>query len=551
MPISSFSSYSSLLIPIMATLALALALATDAVSARETRTAVRGASPSDYQTYYYPASVSGTFTCITSGESIPFSKVNDEYCDCGDGSDEPGTSACSMVAGAKFYCVNAGDEGRWLGSGFVDDGVCDCCDGSDEGVGACRDVCVEEGKKKLEDAEKRLAEGIMGVELREEMVREGKKQREAWGKRLEVLEGKEEGVEVERVKADVARKNAEVRLERARSVVVALEKKVPDGLVNEGEGEVEGDDGDSYEAPDADATRGGEMEEVEEVEETEEERAKRVASQWIPGAGHAGEDDEDAVYEDGSAVHVDDEDSSDSSTIDMGEDSTAGFSSVISPLLSSLKMWVEGYFPALMGSSGDAAAELRAARAKLESMQKKADKAREVFRKKDDALRELQQEMVELRRKLSETYGEGDVFLELSESCVESSMIDGKYWYRVCPFGRAEQKEGGKSTGLGTWGGFEKVGDDTVMKFTNGDACWQGPRRSMTVRLRCGRMDSFENVSEPSRCEYIGVLTTPAFCSENYIEKLREEVQRRKSLSGVLGGDGGDGGDGKTGHEEL
>lgn len=36
----------------------------------------------------------GNFRCIHSSEEISYSHVNDDYCDCQDGSDEPSTSAC-------------------------------------------------------------------------------------------------------------------------------------------------------------------------------------------------------------------------------------------------------------------------------------------------------------------------------------------------------------------------------------------------------------------------------------------------------------------------
>lgn len=55
-----------------------------------------------------------------------------------------------------------------------------------------------------------------------------------------------------------------------------------------------------------------------------------------------------------------------------------------------------------------------------------------------------------------------------------------KYTYSVCPFKDAFQKEGSSRTSLGTWAGL--ADDSTVMKFTGGQACWQGPARSMTVR---------------------------------------------------------------------
>ena len=48
----------------------------------------------------------GNFQCFDGLKTIPFDRVNDDYCDCEDGSDEPGTSACSHIENSKFYCKN-------------------------------------------------------------------------------------------------------------------------------------------------------------------------------------------------------------------------------------------------------------------------------------------------------------------------------------------------------------------------------------------------------------------------------------------------------------
>ena len=45
--------------------------------------------------------------------------MNDDYCDCDDGSDEPGTSACEF---SKFYCANEGHVQMNLISSRVNDG---------------------------------------------------------------------------------------------------------------------------------------------------------------------------------------------------------------------------------------------------------------------------------------------------------------------------------------------------------------------------------------------------------------------------------------------
>ena len=69
----------------------------------------------------------GMFSCLGTTQQIPYSMVNDDYCDCNDGSDEPSTSACPDTS---FYCSSS--SSTTIPSSRVNDGVCDCCDGSDE-----------------------------------------------------------------------------------------------------------------------------------------------------------------------------------------------------------------------------------------------------------------------------------------------------------------------------------------------------------------------------------------------------------------------------------
>ncbi|XP_018328384.1 glucosidase 2 subunit beta [Agrilus planipennis] len=89
----------------------------------------------EYQQAMYKADEKGQFTCITSFEKIDFSYVNDDYCDCLDGSDEPANNACPN---GQFFCRSQADVPNFkkiVSSSKVNDGICDCCDGSDEWLG--------------------------------------------------------------------------------------------------------------------------------------------------------------------------------------------------------------------------------------------------------------------------------------------------------------------------------------------------------------------------------------------------------------------------------
>ena len=76
---------------------------------------------------------------------ILLSSVNDDYCDCADGSDEPLTGACPDTT---FACaLPRGPQQATVPSSRVNDGVCDCCDGSDEWRSAapCANRCLAPG----------------------------------------------------------------------------------------------------------------------------------------------------------------------------------------------------------------------------------------------------------------------------------------------------------------------------------------------------------------------------------------------------------------------
>uniref|UniRef100_A0A8C5STQ5 PRKCSH beta subunit of glucosidase II n=1 Tax=Laticauda laticaudata TaxID=8630 RepID=A0A8C5STQ5_LATLA len=165
----------------------------------------RGVSLTNH--HFYDESKS--FTCLDGSATISFDRVNDDYCDCKDGSDEPGTAACPN---GRFHCSNAGYRPMYIPSSRINDGICDCCDTTDEYNSGtiCENTCREMGRKERE-ALKQMAEVAReGFEIKKALMEEASKRKEEKEKKLtELQEGKnsvEEQVEALRLAKEAAEK---------------------------------------------------------------------------------------------------------------------------------------------------------------------------------------------------------------------------------------------------------------------------------------------------------------------------------------------------------
>lgn len=119
--------------------------------------AVRGAAPASWASFF---DAEGTYTCDGGATRLGKHQVNDDYCDCSDGTDEPGTAACALVDGkASFFCRNEGFAAARVFASHVNDGVCDCCDGSDEWKSGarCSNTCATAAEAGSDSASKEAA----------------------------------------------------------------------------------------------------------------------------------------------------------------------------------------------------------------------------------------------------------------------------------------------------------------------------------------------------------------------------------------------------------
>lgn len=516
---------------------------------------------------YNPAN---DFRCLDGSSTVPFIQVNDDYCDCEDGSDEPGTSACPE---GKFYCENVGHRELVLPSGRVGDGLCDCCDGSDEWeTGSnCENTCSELGREAREAAEAQYRAAIHGFNVRRSMVDEAKRIQEEKVAELaeketkkaeldsfrNVLERERDAAEAPEKEAldfykkveeeeNRKREEAEKAAEEASAaeyffsldtdadgLVTVNELQArsgldtnKDGVVSEEEakfflsdhehfdletfkntgfvllkpyldleisGAAAAEDTENEENPEDDDTAGTTPEVDWHPMMTPEppmaDPDKPDHPMMTPPPTDDEMEEDDGEYPDEEDEDVDDEKIEDYDINDQDD--------------------VDTYTPP------DKVDENPKYDEATQALIATAEAARKAFNEADRDLRDVEREIKQIKELLEKDYGEENVFSVLIGQCFE--LTDNEYKYKMCPFDHSSQrpKHGGSETRLGNWGsweGGEGANKYSVMKFTGGQGCWNGPARSSTVYLHCGSENAVTAVSEPNKCEYEMHFTTPAIC---------------------------------------
>jgi len=550
--------------------------------------------------------------CKDGSKTFSRERLNDDFCDCADGTDEPGTSACPE---GKFYCRNVGHAPLLLFSSRVNDGICDCCDGSDEydGKVKCSNTCWEAGRVTREKLKRKLATYKEGFEIRRKEIEHAKqmiakekvelaslKEEEKKLKDLvDKLKATKEAIEKVEEQERLKRENEEQRIkdaekqdkeqetlqsmESSRLDSQHISKEMPDSseqdsdnnvdetqqeihtertIVETSEDSLEEKDSDNHvEEIHTESTNGEisedslEEKENKESDETEglsrEELGRLVASRWTgeevdqqakdSTSDHTEQEEHDAKLDpeesrqhdeyddysaedeeaenrsdedeedDGSESKTDEEDEED---IEHNESSQDYLESIDTPGLSWWGKLQQGFRSILRA-------------VKLSSVQVDMSDAAHVRKDYNDLSRKLskmQSRISTLENKLKQDYGNEGEFYSFYDQCFEHK--ENKYIYKICPYKQASQVEGHSTTNLGRWDGFKD--SYKIMEFSNGDRCWNGPDRSLKIRLRCGLKNEFDDVDEPSRCEYIASLLTPAFCQE---ERLQELQKRLDSLN--------------------
>ncbi|KAF4983706.1 hypothetical protein FZEAL_922 [Fusarium zealandicum] len=540
----------------------------------------RGVGP-EFAPYYQGKE---EFSCITNAAiKLSLSQINDNSCDCPDGSDEPGTAACAnidplspeqplpgSVSGTTnatnslpgFWCANEGHIGMYVPFIYVNDGVCDynlCCDGTEEytGVGGvkCENRCAEIGKEYRRQEEEKRKNMEKAAKKRQTMVNEAQEIRQRveskiadLNKEIAALEAKKEDLSSKHREVEQQEKGKVVRPEGTGGklgVLVGLAKT----RVNELRGTLEN----VVHQRDALKERVGELEElltkfkseynpnfndegVKSAIRTFEDYAARQETENADAMAYTDDDVLSVLKEDNESNGVnwkEFEDGGDGSDTDIRK-----FISYISRLVANLSVYnVEAYLPpfarSLLRSSIDSLRIWLVTNGMLadnaapghESTLVRA--AREALEAADRDLGKKTKALEKERADLEQDHGPQDIFRALKDKCI--TLDAGEYTYEHCWLDKTMQRSK-KGHGSSTMGHFKRIdrqvaddedrldgkslgkGERMVLRYEDGQQCWNGPKRQTDVWLGCAETEELWRVSESEKCVYKMEVGTPAAC---------------------------------------
>ncbi|XP_011501518.1 PREDICTED: glucosidase 2 subunit beta [Ceratosolen solmsi marchali] len=478
------------------------------------------------------------FECLDGSLQLPYSRLNDDYCDCGDGSDEPGTAAC---ANGSFYCQNSGYQALYIPSSRVNDGVCDCCDASDEYASniQCVDNCHELRRKAWLEAQRAAELAKEGNKIRLEYIALGKQLSTENKAKLAKL--RIDYDEAELIKKE--RENEKTVIEEREALALEKYKSPP-----QSEEQAKAENQNSAEEAAQffqilDSDKSGTITVVElQTRATFDkdhngEVSKEEALYFLNNQEEITQQEfidfawanvkpflmlEKGVFKPAENVereHLDDievgEGEEEEDLDEEGED--------VEDQGRASEFEETGQAP-----ETEAAPEPPQYDEETQAIVDEASRIRDRYREAERSLQELQTEIQKLEERTERDYGSDNEFASLDGQCFEHEDLE--YVYSFCPYGRTSQrsKNGGSEVSLGQW--HDWVGPSSnrysMAKFDRGHTCWNGPARTCLVTLRCGVENKLLQVSEPSRCEYAMEFATPALCNpeSNVSGKIHDEL---------------------------
>jgi len=487
-----------------------------------TSSSVFGVAPSDQARY-----TGGTFACLDGhGAGV----VNDEFCECADGSDEPGTGACAGEDTTLFYCQNEGSTPRRLYASRVGDGICDCCDGTDEhylakrrgGSSKCENVCVEQGIREREEAAQQAKALQSALEEQKSIKAAAMKEREEELEQIKSLAAElpflEEALKAAKAEADKEREAEKKNRDEAAAAADAspCRWRQTGGCKPTGDREPNNDKPCSVavakgESGYCDCNGDGFLGDKEPGYTCDVAvpgtclKACAEAGIEVPGSSETVASGTESAGVAGAEV--------------TGEE-TAAKEQGEKKVVSEYAKWMDGAAETLGGEEDDEAMDedvaaignsqtldSSAAGVADGAKQTAVDRERDASRKVDDNKRRTHVLQAKIDALPEDKLG----YASLAGKTISKRV--GEFEYKLEFFSDAKQDY----TSLGKWSMW--TGPKSAI-FEGGTHCWDGPARQLKVQFHCGPVAKILDVAEPSRCVYEGNFVHPGACDAKDLELL-------------------------------
>ncbi|CCE72924.1 Piso0_000529 [Millerozyma farinosa CBS 7064] len=449
--------------------------------------------PPERLKYYEPkigSSGEKTWACLNHPEIVlSYNQINDDYCDCPDGSDEPGTNACPYSPELKFFCRNDGHFPGYLENYKLNDGVCDydiCCDGTDEyKTGLCPNKCAEVHQQYISFKDKAIHDNQLGLNEKKKLIQEAEDLREHISTALNSFR-----VQESKLKEKI--KNAQIALQNSEQFVANVADQFSDDL---------------RKLADTINANQNSLEQINRRQIFLENTLSHLMANYNPNFNDLAV--KEAIQKYQNFV---------SNKKDIPFKDEKKMFDELKKKLESVKTSSKGGNEAIKSSENDLTPTLQNMvhyyfTKIVDSFSYPNDAIENdvgsVDPQSNDQITEMESQLDELRNKiqmfdeeLNKDYGESDVLRSLNTKKIDTNF--GGYRYIISFLQSVYQDQN-------LIGQFDKF-ENGILYYSNGDKCWNGPHRSANFITYCGPEHKLISVGEPEKCKYVFEVFSPAVC---------------------------------------
>ncbi|KAI5963882.1 hypothetical protein KGF57_001157 [Candida theae] len=437
------------------------------------------------------------WTCLNDTSIIlRFDQINDDICDCPDGSDEPGTNACPNPP-AKFFCVNEGFFSNYIDQSRVNDGVCDydlCCDGSDEWkLGGCENKCEEVNRQFQDYRKEKLAFLKKAAVKKAKTIKIAQHKRQKLLNKLNSLE-----VQVPELKAKI--NNAKLQAENM---------EVQDNSVFDELREHFGGLADKLELHKRDILhQESKLQALETILDFlsthynpnfNDAAVKEVIQKFQEYVSNKEEEALEDIHETNQIIIQLVEKAKQMSH--SGVKNVDNFAPTIPNMIRYYyQLAVDKFLPKPVVEY------------KSDLSSNELDHEVEKF---EQELERLETKIQIIKEDLSSDYGPDDLLRAYDQTTFTKDL--GGYNYRVNLLQGVSQDDI-------FIGKFKEYKENKVI-YDQGARCWNGPKRSATVEFACGEGPEIVSVSEPEKCHYYFTIQGESWCNEATEQEILHSFQ--------------------------